>query len=519
MEDTIKESFINKAIKPVSIDSTEKILYQMKKCVFKININGIKGTGFFTKIPWKEEFIEVLITNNHIINKEDIENENVFTITFNNNEKEKRFIKINKKKICFTNKDLDITIIELTEKDEIYDFLELDEEIIHIIALNNKQIKYYYKNYINQSIYILNYLNGDKIMASYGLITDIKENQINHNCNTDQGSSGSPILSLENNKLIGVHYGTSSKFHFNKGKLIIYAIIELYKLISEAHSLSFHQKKQSLNKPCMTLNKKPILNPIYPKGFERIKNEIQFISNFPILNIGVNIQLPRDDENIFEWRGFFIGPDDTPYKGGIFYFKIEFPQNFGERGPEIILLTPIYHVNINHIGQQNCPLGHFSVSFLNFWYEKYKIREILIKSFYAIFYLGNPDSPFGPDRAEEMFNNPQLFEKKVKYFTKKYANINNASLIYKFWDFTYNIEDDKNNDYINITFELDGINRFSCQAKKNEITKNVVLNYFGNKYKNYYYKSKRLILNKTLEENEIDNNSLIIVLGNYMICG
>ena len=28
----------------------------------------------------------------------------------------------------------------------------------------------------------------------------------------------------------------------------------------------------------------------------------------------------------------------------------------------------------------------------------------------------------------------------------------------------------------------------------------------------YYYKSKRLILNKTLEENEIDNNSLIIVI-------
>ena len=35
MEDTIKEKFLNKTIQPVSKDSTEKILYQMKKCVFK----------------------------------------------------------------------------------------------------------------------------------------------------------------------------------------------------------------------------------------------------------------------------------------------------------------------------------------------------------------------------------------------------------------------------------------------------------------------------------------------------
>ena len=274
MEDTIKERFINKAVKPISIDSTEKILYQMKKCVFKININGIKGTGFFTKIPWGKDFIKVLITNNHIINEKDIESENSFIITFNNNEKEKKFIKINKKKKNFTNEDLDVTIIEITEKDEIYDFLELDEEIINNIALNNQQLEYYNKNYVNQSIYILNYLNGDKIMTSYGLITDIKGHEINHNCNTDQGSSGSPILSLENNKVIGFHFGTSIKFNYNKGNLIIYAIIEFYKMMSE--------------RLC---------------AIERIKSEIEFISNYPFLNIGINIELPRDD-NMFEWKGF-----------------------------------------------------------------------------------------------------------------------------------------------------------------------------------------------------------------------
>ena len=40
--------------------------------------------------------------------------------------------------------------------------------------------------------------------------------QINHYCNTEDGSSGSPILSLENFKVIGVHYGGSKNKNIKK---------------------------------------------------------------------------------------------------------------------------------------------------------------------------------------------------------------------------------------------------------------------------------------------------------------
>ena len=99
-----------------------------------------------------------------------------------------------------------------------------------------------------------------------------------------------------------------------------------------------------------------------------------------------------------------IGPDDTPYKGGIFSFKILFPQNYPKQCPEIFFTTPIYHVNVNPVNCDGCPLGKVSVSFLNWWDEKSKIREILIK-LYTIFELGNPDSPCGIDRAIEMKKN------------------------------------------------------------------------------------------------------------------
>ena len=57
-------------------------------------------------------------------------------------------------------------------------------------------------------------------MCIYGILNRINEYDIIHICSTDNGSSGSPILNLENNKVIGIHNGGSSHFEFNKGILL-----------------------------------------------------------------------------------------------------------------------------------------------------------------------------------------------------------------------------------------------------------------------------------------------------------
>ena len=79
MEDINKEKKIKNGIEPVSIERTEKIINQMKNCVCKIYSNGSTGTGFFTKIPYKNKYIKVLITNNHVLDENDIKNNNIIT--------------------------------------------------------------------------------------------------------------------------------------------------------------------------------------------------------------------------------------------------------------------------------------------------------------------------------------------------------------------------------------------------------------------------------------------------------
>lgn len=94
-------------------------------------MNG-SGTGFFCKIPFPNFYnlLPVLITNNHILNKEDLKINNQILLSINNDLFTYKIYIDNSRKI-YTEKDLyDITLIEIKESDGINlnCFLEIDNE-------------------------------------------------------------------------------------------------------------------------------------------------------------------------------------------------------------------------------------------------------------------------------------------------------------------------------------------------------------------------------------------------------
>ena len=222
MLDIQEEGFVDKSPIPVSIKKTEKILNQMKKSVCKIKRKEIKGTGFFAKLPYRSKYKKVLITCEHILKEEDIINSNIITISINNEEQYKE-INLGINRLKFTDKSLDITIIEIKEEDKIEEdnYIELDERY------NLGQVR---ERYQKESLYILNYPKGEDIVVSYGLAKDISDKEIFHTCSTEEGSSGSPILSLKSLNLIGIHKGNCIKRNFNKGIFIKYVIDEFNKI-------------------------------------------------------------------------------------------------------------------------------------------------------------------------------------------------------------------------------------------------------------------------------------------------
>jgi hypothetical protein len=188
----------------------------MKYSVCKI-ISQVKGTGFFCKIKCDNKDIPVLITNYHILNESIIKNEKIFIYRYDEKFKESISINIDENRRMYFSKKYDVCIIEIIkEKDEISQdkiiYMELDENIF------NEGSKDYFKN---SSIYNLSYPKAEVCCASFGIINKNGDQEsFAHFCCTEEGSSGSPIVNLRNNKVIGIHIGASKELHYNEGKYL-----------------------------------------------------------------------------------------------------------------------------------------------------------------------------------------------------------------------------------------------------------------------------------------------------------
>lgn len=197
----------------VTLEQTKIIINQIENSICKIyKKKGVHGTGFLCYIENKKENgkMPVLITNNHIIGDKEIDENQRLKIFF---KKENKLLDLNldkNKKKIYTNKNYDITIIEIKKKEiNSNSFLEIDDKVYMEGSENIFQ---------SQSVYTIQYPEELSPSVSYGIIKGIDEkNEILHLCHTKEGSSGSPIINLNNNKVIGVHIGTKFYGNYNKG--------------------------------------------------------------------------------------------------------------------------------------------------------------------------------------------------------------------------------------------------------------------------------------------------------------
>ena len=196
--------------KPVPMNIANKVMKSICKIIIKgINKNIIYGTGFFMKIS---NSLKYLITNYHVLCPNVI-NQNIELEIWN---LKKMKLNISNRYIKYFEKPKDITIIQIKDTDSIYndiEFLGYDSNYING-----------YNIYKNNDIFTVQYPLGKDAVIASGIIVDIDGYEFDHNISTDEGSSGCPIILLNNNinliQVIGIHKSGSYDENINGGTFI-----------------------------------------------------------------------------------------------------------------------------------------------------------------------------------------------------------------------------------------------------------------------------------------------------------
>jgi len=217
-------NLVNKISYPlINVDDLLEVAHR-SVCIIRNNEGT--GTGFFIKFQFEDEVLCGLMTNNHVLNKNQlcVENNPVFEIHFEDNN-EKFSINSQDMNFIFTDELIDITFIQL--KDEI-----INEIKPHYLSTDNKECTE------NNSIMIIQYSSNEekfkenrtiqKLSISYGKIKNTKGINYSHDSPTYFASSGSPLFNTLN--VVGIHKSSNGEENYaTKISVAKYAIVTSYK--------------------------------------------------------------------------------------------------------------------------------------------------------------------------------------------------------------------------------------------------------------------------------------------------
>tara|TARA_B100001142_G_C14320019_1_gene649998 strand:+ start:520 stop:990 length:471 start_codon:yes stop_codon:yes gene_type:complete len=142
----------------------------------------------------------------------------------------------------------------------------------------------------------------------------------------------------------------------------------------------------------------------------RIQKELVELQKTPPANCSAG---PVGDD-IFQWQATIMGPEGSPYEGGVFYLRIHFPKDYPFKPPILSFITRIYHCNINSSG------GICLDILKDQWSPALTISKLLL-SICSLMDDPNPDDPLVPAIADLLKKDRAKHDEEARMYTLKYA--------------------------------------------------------------------------------------------------
>eukprot|EP00008_Paramoeba_atlantica_P008045 CAMPEP_0201497998 /NCGR_PEP_ID=MMETSP0151_2-20130828/68761_1 /ASSEMBLY_ACC=CAM_ASM_000257 /TAXON_ID=200890 /ORGANISM="Paramoeba atlantica, Strain 621/1 / CCAP 1560/9" /LENGTH=142 /DNA_ID=CAMNT_0047889207 /DNA_START=30 /DNA_END=455 /DNA_ORIENTATION=+ len=124
-------------------------------------------------------------------------------------------------------------------------------------------------------------------------------------------------------------------------------------------------------------------------ALKRIQREYADLQKDPPANTSAG---PVSESDMMNWKATIIGPEGTPYAGGLFFLNIHFPSDYPFKPPRVSFVTKIFHPNINSSG------GICLDILKEQWSPALTIGKVLL-SICALLTDANPDDPLVGDIA------------------------------------------------------------------------------------------------------------------------
>ncbi|PKU84115.1 Ubiquitin-conjugating enzyme E2 8 [Dendrobium catenatum] len=119
-------------------------------------------------------------------------------------------------------------------------------------------------------------------------------------------------------------------------------------------------------------------------------------------------------DDMFHWQATIMGPNESPYAGGVFLVTIHFPPDYPFKPPKVAFRTKVFHPNINSNG--NICLDILKDQ----WSPALTISKVLL-SICSLLTDPNPDDPLVPEIAHICKNDRLRYEATARNWTQKYA--------------------------------------------------------------------------------------------------
>ncbi len=98
------------------------------------------------------------------------------------------------------------------------------------------------------------------------------------------------------------------------------------------------------------------------KLFKRIFTDIKSFKRSNLEEQGIYCDF--DEKNVYRVKAMIIGPKNTPYENGYYFFKLDFPPDYPLNPPKVIFYTQGEHIRFNPNLYTN---GKVCLSILGTW--------------------------------------------------------------------------------------------------------------------------------------------------------